>query len=202
MSRLYEFFHVQLLQSIWGAPLVIGAKLAGEVKNIGRPLPDYKSTHSREYHHTGWIPHMLHTKGAYLTARKPTTIATCCLFHCSEQVWLYPVRILACLSELLNSAPWTIFYLPNPWMESPGYPWQAILTVGKLFPLKSNGPIWDGHGVWLREKFYHYRTQQFHAVLICMYWKLKHSWTPQASRSVDLCVLKVVFLLTWELGNY
>ena len=122
--------------------------------------------------------------GAYLTVRKLTTIATCCLFHWSGQIWLYPARIPACLWQLLNAAPF-----PGPWMESPSYPRQVILTIGKLFPLRSNGPIRDGHGVWLREKLYHSSTHQ------------------PTSRSVDLCVLKISvspsFLsLSWELSNY
>ena len=51
---------VQLVHLISGASLVIGHKLAGEEENIGRPLPDYKSTHSRLYH-IRCTPHWVHT---------------------------------------------------------------------------------------------------------------------------------------------
>ena len=64
---------VQLVHFISGASLVIGHKLAGEEENIGRPLTDYKSTHSRLYHirctHITLSAYFISACIAYLTLR-------------------------------------------------------------------------------------------------------------------------------------
>ena len=119
--------------------------------------------------------------GAYLTVRKLTTIATCCLFHWSGQIWLYPARIPACLWQLLTAAH-SIFLALE---------WEVPVIPGKQYWQLENCFLWEVMG-------------RLEMVTGCDCVKNCFTLLP-TSRSVDLCVLKVAVFPSspsWELSNY